>query len=156
MLNNQSIYKLLSTYTLDYTTIKIKPWGFTVGIQTKSIEKFIKYFFPKSQISIEQISPRFLFINPNSQLSWQWHSRRNELWKVIKGPVGVILSENDIQTGIRVTNTGNIVVVNQMVRHRLVGLKNFAIVAEVWINLDINNPSNAEDIVRIEDSYNRL
>ena len=40
-------------------------------------------------------------------------------------------------------------------RHRLVGLSNFGVVAEIWIHTDLKNPSNEQDIVRLEDDYFR-
>jgi quercetin dioxygenase-like cupin family protein len=40
-------------------------------------------------------------------------------------------------------------------RHRLVGLSNFGVVAEIWIHTDLNNPSDEQDIVRLQDDYSR-
>jgi hypothetical protein len=40
-------------------------------------------------------------------------------------------------------------------RHRLIGLDSWAIVAEIWQHTDIENPSNEEDIVRIQDDFGR-
>ena len=40
-------------------------------------------------------------------------------------------------------------------RHRLVGLSETGIVAELWQHLDPNNPSNEEDIVRLQDDFGR-
>lgn len=152
----ESLHKLASTYDLKCVQIKDKPWGLTMGVCDESIDKFLNTFFPQYKLLKRQVSPRFLLVNANSYLSWQWHSRRSELWKVVKGPVGIVLSENDVQTEVIIKNTEDIIIVDQKIRHRLFGLKDFAIVAEVWINLDISNPSNAEDIVRVEDNYDRL
>lgn len=41
-------------------------------------------------------------------------------------------------------------------RHRLVGLDNDAIVAELWCHTDLNNPSDEDDIVRVSDIYSRI
>ena len=40
-------------------------------------------------------------------------------------------------------------------RHRLVGLDKIGVVAEIWIHTDSNNLSDENDIVRINDDYNR-
>ena len=40
-------------------------------------------------------------------------------------------------------------------RHRLVGLSETGIVAELWQHLDPNNPSDEEDIVRLQDDFGR-
>ena len=40
-------------------------------------------------------------------------------------------------------------------RHRIVGLDAYALVAEIWIHTDKENPSNEEDIVRVQDDFDR-
>ena len=40
-------------------------------------------------------------------------------------------------------------------RHRLIGLDDFAVVSEIWLHIDPNNPSDENDIVRISDEYGR-
>jgi len=40
-------------------------------------------------------------------------------------------------------------------RHRLIGLSDFGIVAEIWIHTDTDNPSDEDDIVRLQDDYSR-
>ena len=40
-------------------------------------------------------------------------------------------------------------------RHRLVGLDKIGVVAEIWIHTDLNNLSDENDIVRINDDFNR-
>lgn len=151
----QIIFKLLSSkYNLNCVPIKIKPWGFTIGIRPSSIDKFINYFFPHQRLSRQQVSPRFLLVNPNSRLSWQWHQNRSELWRIIKGPVGIVLSNNDLQPkNLTIKNTRSTIKIEPTIRHRIVGLKTIAIVAEIWIHTDIKNLSGANDIVRIEDDY---
>ena len=41
----------------------------------------------------------------------------------------------------------------QAERHRLVGLENYAVVAEIWQHTDIDNPSDEKDIVRLQDDF---
>ena len=40
-------------------------------------------------------------------------------------------------------------------RHRLIGLSDFAVIAEIWQHTDPNNPSDEKDIVRLSDDYGR-
>ena len=40
-------------------------------------------------------------------------------------------------------------------RHRIIGLDNYAVVSEVWQHTDKSNPSNENDIVRLEDDFGR-
>ncbi len=155
-MNDQEIDLLLREYGLGLTSVKIKPWGYTVGIQPSSIQKFVNIFFPKLNVSVDQLSPRFIVVNPNSRLSWQKHERRNELWKVLKGPVGVLVSQTDELPELpEVKDTGSVIEIGPRTRHRLVGLLVPAIIAEIWIHTDINHPSDASDIVRLDDDYER-
>ena len=50
---------------------------------------------------------------------------------------------------------GKTVSLEQGERHRLVGLDSWGIVAEIWMHVDPEHPSNEEDIVRVEDDYAR-
>ena len=62
-------------------------------------QKFIDYFFKDVPDSDKQssgkISPKILIVEKEKRLSWQYHHRRAELWKVIAGEVGVITSDTD-------------------------------------------------------------
>ncbi len=40
-------------------------------------------------------------------------------------------------------------------RHRLVGLEGYGFVAEIWQHVDPENPSDEDDIVRLQDDYKR-
>jgi mannose-6-phosphate isomerase len=40
-------------------------------------------------------------------------------------------------------------------RHRLVGVEEWGIIAEIWQHTDIKNPSNEDDIVRVQDDFGR-
>lgn len=49
---------------------------------------------------------------------------------------------------------GNQVKLQQGERHRLIGLKDFGIVAEIWQHTD-SVPSDEDDIVRVQDDFKR-
>ena len=40
-------------------------------------------------------------------------------------------------------------------RHRLIGLDGWGIVAEIWRHTDAENPSDEDDIVRVQDDFGR-
>ena len=40
-------------------------------------------------------------------------------------------------------------------RHRLIGLSEWGIIAEIWQHTDAENPSNEDDIVRLQDDFGR-
>jgi len=102
-----------------------------------------------------KLTPKILLVKPHTRLSWQYHHRRAELWRVIEGKVGVVRSETDEEKELQSLNTFDEVILKQGERHRLVGLEDWAIIAEIWQHTDPNNHSNEEDIVRVQDDYGR-
>ena len=136
-----------------------RPWGGFLVIKEDQSQKFSNQFFDGLKIEslqiTERISPKILIINPNSKLSWQYHIRRAEIWSVYKGPVGIIRSKNDFQNNMEIIDSGNQIKINQGERHRIIGLKNSAIIAEIWQHTDSKNPSDENDIIRLEDDFGR-
>ena len=49
---------------------------------------------------------------------------------------------------------GDQIKLSQGERHRLVGLADYGVVAEIWQHTD-QVPSNEEDIIRVQDDYGR-
>lgn len=134
-----------------------RPWGGFFVIDEQQSQQFIDLFFPeesKNQTN-EKISPKILIVEKNKRLSWQYHHRRSELWKVIGGEVGVIQSENDDEQNVQVKKNQDKITLQQGERHRLIGLDSWGIVAEIWQHTDVNNPSDENDIVRVQDDFGR-
>ena len=96
-----------------------------------------------------------MIINPNSKLSWQYHYRRAEIWKVYKGSVGISKSFDDTEKPMRILKEKDQIKIVKGERHRLIGLDDFAVISEIWQHTDPNNPSDEDDIVRISDDYGR-
>ena len=44
---------------------------------------------------MQNFSPKILIIAPNKRLSWQYHHRRSEIWKVVRGEINVVTSHDD-------------------------------------------------------------
>ena len=88
-------------------------------------------------------------------MSWQYHYRRKEIWKVYRNNIGVIRSLTNFQNNLILKKEGEIIHFKPQERHRLVGLDKIGVVAEIWIHTDLNNLSDENDIVRINDDYNR-
>lgn len=136
-----------------------KPWGGYFVIDTDSKQTFIDHYFKRT--SIGQIdtgmplSPKILVVQPEQRLSWQYHLRRSEIWTVAEGKVGVISSDTDEQGDLMVLSEGDVIQLEQGNRHRLVGLEEWAVIAEIWQHTDPDNPSDEEDIVRLQDDYGR-
>ncbi|SMB92269.1 mannose-1-phosphate guanylyltransferase/mannose-6-phosphate isomerase [Hymenobacter roseosalivarius DSM 11622] len=71
-------------------------------------------------------------VAPEQRLSWQYHHRRAEIWRVVQGPVGVATSEDDEQGVVKSYQAGERIVIRQGERHRLVGQQGWGILAEIW------------------------
>jgi len=136
-----------------------RPWGGFLVIDEKQTQKFVDTFFSDQAAEIEvgrrKLSPKILMVEPHKKLSWQYHHRRSEIWKVIKNKAGVIISDTDQQSEVQTKETNDIIRLDKGQRHRLVGLDNWGIIAEIWQHTDPNNPSNEEDIVRVQDDFGR-
>ena len=102
-----------------------------------------------------KLSPKILIVKPKARLSWQYHYRRAEIWRVFKGECGIIRSDTDKENEMKIYNEGDQIKLKQGERHRLIGLEDYCLVAEIWQHTDKNNPSNEEDIVRVQDDFGR-
>ena len=134
-----------------------RPWGKFYCIARSDLDKFIQEYFPNiySDKSSADLSPKILVINPNKKLSWQYHNRRKEIWSIVSGPVGIVLSADDTESDIIIAQTGEIILIDVNERHRLVGLSTVAIVAELWVHVDPKNLSSEDDIIRVQDDFHR-
>lgn len=134
-----------------------RPWGGYIRLNDADAKSFVESYFTNSKFdSYENLSPKFLLVAPGKRLSWQKHSRRAEIWQVLLGPVGVKLNATDKEPeNYDILATGGFIQFDTNVRHRLIGLKGWGIVAEIWHHTDNNYPSDENDIVRISDDFNR-
>lgn len=136
-----------------------RPWGGFYVIDEAQAAQFAKHFFPGENLSeikiTEKLSPKILIVAPHKRLSWQYHHRRAEIWKCISDKVRVATSDSDEQTHIHVLNNGDIIKLPTGKRHRLIGMEDWGIVAEIWQHNDESNPSDEDDIIRLQDDYNR-
>ena len=136
-----------------------RPWGGFFVIEENEAGKFIELYFPEfteAELNISgRLSPKILIVAPGKRLSWQYHNRRAEIWKLIGGTAAVVTSDTDEQKETITLNLGDIIQLKQGDRHRLVGLDNWGIVAEIWQHTDAANPSDEEDIIRGQDDFGR-
>ena len=133
-----------------------RPWGGFFKIDERQSQKFVHKLISK-EINLNQlkISPKILIVEPNKRLSWQYHHRRKEIWKVYRNNIGIVRSLTNFENDLILKKEGEIIHFKPQERHRLVGLDKIGVVAEIWIHTDLNNLSDENDIVRINDDYNR-
>jgi mannose-6-phosphate isomerase-like protein (cupin superfamily) len=94
-------------------------------------------------------------VKPGARLSWQYHSRRAEIWRVVEGPVGIVCSNTDEEGELVCYDTGETIFLEKGERHRLIGLEYWGVVAEFWQHTDPDHPSGEDDIIRVQDDYSR-
>lgn len=145
----------LKVVSSDFT----RPWGGFFVIDEEQAQEFANIYFDGLDVSglrvAGKLSPKILLVKPEARLSWQYHHRRKETWRVVEGPVGIARSLTDEQGPVEVFESGQTVVMEMGERHRLVGLENWGVVAEFWQHTDPENPSDENDIVRVQDDYKR-
>ena len=86
-------------------------------------------------------------VNPGGRLSYQYHYKRSEAWTIVKG-VGTITLDGDVKE----YKAGQTILIPQGVKHRI---ENKELDKVVFIEVQTGSYFGEDDIVRIEDDYNR-
>lgn len=136
-----------------------RPWGGFFLIHEDDTSKFLEQFFCHETGLVlsagQKISPKFLVVMPGMRLSWQYHDRRAELHRVIRGPVAYSLSDTDEQSESITYQADALITIPQGMRHRLIGLDTWGVVAEIWQHTNSGNPSDEADNHRVQDDFKR-
>ncbi len=154
------VQESLSTESLQVVSTDFsRPWGGFFVLDENQADQFIETYFPtyqKAELMLgNKLSPKILCVAPNQRLSWQYHNRRAEIWRVVEGEVGVVMSDTDAETELNTFEPGDIIILNKGQRHRLVGLSDWGVVAEIWQHTDPEHPSDEADIIRLQDDFGR-
>lgn len=136
-----------------------RPWGGFFVLDETQAKRFAETYFPEVDFASlkisDKLSPKILVVEANKRLSWQYHHRRAEIWKLVAGTAGVVISDTDEQGMAKPLQKGQIIRLRQGERHRLVGTQDWGMVAEIWQHTDATNPSDENDIVRLQDDFGR-
>ena len=136
-----------------------RPWGGFYVIDEAQAAQFAAHYFPDENFDAlkitEKLSPKILMVAPGARLSWQYHHRRAEIWKCIGGTAAVATSDTDEEKEQTILQIGDIIKLYQGKRHRLIGLDDWGVIAEIWQHTDAENPSDEDDIVRVQDDFGR-
>ncbi len=87
-------------------------------------------------------------VNPGARLSYQYHHKRSESWTIIEGQA--IVTIDGVEKKI---SEGESVKINQKAKHRI---KNIGDSILVFIEVQTGTYFGEDDIVRVEDDYNRI
>jgi len=136
-----------------------RPWGGFFVLDESQAKQFADRYFPGVELSSLKISgklsPKILMVESNKRLSWQYHNRRAEIWKLVAGTAGVVVSDTDSEGPLQTLKSGEIIRLRQGQRHRLVGLTGWGMIAEIWQHTDASSPSDEDDIIRVQDDFGR-
>ena len=136
-----------------------RPWGGFFVLDETQAQEFADIYFEGLDVGplriAGKLSPKILLVKQGARLSWQYHERRAEIWRVVEGPVGIVRSATDEEGALVSYEAGETIVLEKGERHRLIGLDNWGVVAEFWQHTDPDHPSDEYDIVRVQDDYAR-
>ena len=89
-----------------------------------------------------------ILVNPGGRLSYQFHYKRCEVWTVVSGKAIITLDGIDKEYGV-----GDVAIIPVGTKHRV---KNSNDIPLVFIEVQYGTYFGEDDIVRIEDDYNRI
>ncbi len=136
-----------------------RPWGGFLQFSPGQFKRFWQIFFGKSRTVMpesQRALAKIIIIAPKSRFSWQYHLKRDELMRVVRGPLTlkISLGDKEPEKG-REMKEGEEMKITGGMRHRVEAGEKWGIYAEVWLSQDLQNPSSEKDIVRIRDDYGR-
>src|ERR1700685_1703441 len=89
-----------------------RPWGGFLVISQADTQTFIRAYFPNAGLEdidpSAMLSPKVLLVAPGRRLSWQYHRKRSEIWRIVEGPVGISRSPGDEETPMRSYGAGEV------------------------------------------------
>jgi mannose-6-phosphate isomerase len=109
----------------------VRPWG----------EYFVLEDFSTHKV-------KRIVVKPKGRLSYQYHQKRSEVWTIVSGVSRITLDGER-----KDYNPGDVVKISQGVKHRI---ENPSSEKDcVFIEVQLGSYFGEDDIVRIEDDYNR-
>ncbi len=87
-------------------------------------------------------------VKPGGRLSYQYHHKRSEIWTIVAGVASVTLNDNPTMD----YGYGMFVTIPQGIKHRVENQGNEDL---IFIETQTGTYFGEDDIVRIQDDYNR-
>ena len=85
---------------------------------------------------------------PGKRLSYQYHLKRSEAWTIVKGLALVTIDDQNFKL-----QNGGSIVISQGSKHRI---ENIGKMDLIFIEVQTGSYFGEDDIIRIEDDYNRV
>lgn len=89
-----------------------------------------------------------IIVAPNQRTSYQYHYKREEFWTILSGKATIILNGRVLSI-----HAGEMIHIPVKAKHRIANLENIPL---ELIEIQRGSYFGEDDIVRIEDDYNRL
>ncbi len=140
---------------------ELKPWGAYYRLADEHAEQFVAEYFPGRTVEElgqgGSLSPKFLIFEPGKKLSFQYHHRRAEIWRVISGRLTATITDKDEEGEYTTYTAGDELSYGAEMRHRAGAPEDgeWCVVAEIWQHTDQENPTDESDIVRLVDDFGR-
>lgn len=115
---------------MNYINIEERPWGRFYVLHDQPTYKLKR-----------------IEVDPGERLSYQYHHKRSESWTIVNGIGSITLDGN-----VKDYKQGETILIPQGVKHRIENKTNKTI---VFIEVQTGSYFGEDDIVRIEDDYNR-
>jgi mannose-6-phosphate isomerase len=109
----------------------IRPWG--------------EYFVLEDN---ESHKVKRIVVKPHGRLSYQYHHKRSEVWTIVSGIAKITLDGE-----VKNYNPGEVIKIAQGVKHRIENPSDHENC--VFIEVQLGTYFGEDDIVRIEDDYDR-
>ena len=88
-----------------------------------------------------------IVVKPGQRLSYQFHYKREENWTIVEGEATIILDDNQLTVKV-----GQSIFIPIRAKHRIINKKETNL---VFIEVQTGTYFGEDDIVRIQDDYNR-
>jgi len=104
----------------------------------------------KFEVLLDDVNTKVkrITVNPNQRLSYQYHHKRSEHWVIIKGIATIILNGLKI-----IKHPGDSIFIPVETKHRIINENAFSDL--VFVEVQIGSYFGEDDIVRLEDDYER-
>ena len=86
-------------------------------------------------------------VNPNHRLSYQTHQKRQEQWTIVQGTATIILNDKK-----HLLTVGESIFIPKQTPHRI---GNYTDIPLIFIEVQTGSYFGEDDIIRLEDDYNR-
>lgn len=107
-----------------------RPWGKYFVLEDKTTHK------------VKRIE-----VKPGGRLSYQYHHKRSEVWTIVQGKARMTL--NDVDTD---HVAGNVIEIPLKAKHRIMNIGEKTL---IFVEVQLGTYFGEDDIIRIEDDYNR-